>query len=53
MLTVVNNLEESIMAFNFGVHVNQLSDTQNQFIVHRHFEESMRGKYPGKPITVN
>ena len=44
---------ESIMDFNFGVRVNQLSDTQNQFIVHQHFEESMRGKHLRKPITVN
>ena len=49
----INELAESIMAFNFGVCVNQLSDTQNQYIVHQHFEESMCGKYPGKPITVN
>ena len=49
----INELAESIMDFNFGVRVNQLSDTQNQFIVHQHFEESMRGKHLGKPITVN
>ena len=40
---------ESIMDFNFGVRVNQLSDTQNQFIVHQHFEESMHGKHIRKP----
>ena len=49
----INELAESIMDFNFGVCVNQLSDTQNQFIVHQHFEESMHGKHLGKPITVN
>ena len=53
MLIVLNELAESIMAFNFGVRVNQLSGMHNQFIVHQHFEESMHGKHLGKPITVN